>query len=276
MPELPEVQTTVNGLQKRVLGRTFVRVWSDWQKTVTFPRKFAAFKKQLKGKKILRVWRRGKNVIFELSDGYSLLIHMKMTGHLLVEPWNTQDPMNGYLHIMFFLDDGRKIALSDLRKFAKVELRPTKELLQIFEGLGPEPLEKIFTFEKFEKLFVRKKGKVKEIIMRPSFIAGIGNIYASEALWWAKIHPAKDVSRLNARELKLLYGAIKKVLQLGINFGGDSFSDYRDVDGNKGEFEGSKKVYQREGEKCFRCKSVIKRLVIAQRSSFYCPRCQRL
>ncbi len=275
MPELPEVQTTVNGLQKRVLGRTFVNVWSDWEKIVKIPRNFAIFKKQLKGKKILGVWRRAKNVVFELSGGYSLLIHMKMTGHLLTGTWK-QEKVNGYLHLIFTLDDGNTIALSDMRKFAKVELVKTKELIKEFERLGPEPLEKSFTFEKFQALFNNKRGKVKQVIMMPQFIAGIGNIYASEALWEAKIHPARDVSSLSRKELQALYKAIRKVLALGVEFGGDSFSDYRDIDGKKGKFEGEKKVYQREKQPCFRCKVPIKRLKLGQRSSFYCPTCQKL
>src|SRR3989344_1162994 len=249
MPELPEVETTVKGLQERVLNRTFIDAWSDWKKIVKRPKDFEIFKKELKGKKIQRVWRRAKNVIFELSSGYSLLVHMKMTGHLLCGTWSMKhgtwvasedgplkEKINGFLHMIFFLDDGRMIALSDMRKFAKV----------------------------------------KQVIMVPQFIAGIGNIYASEALWWAKIHPAKDISQLSVKELKSLYTAIKKVLSLGVEFGGDSFSDYRDVDGKKGEFEGAKKVYQREKQKCFRCKTLIKKIKIAQRSSFYCPSCQKL
>ncbi len=275
MPELPEVQTTVNGLQQKVRNRAFVDVWSDWEKTVKFPRRFTDFKKQLKGKKILRVWRRAKNVVFELSGGYSLLIHMKMTGHILVEPWQ-EDRMNGFLHLKFTLDDGRVMALSDMRKFAKVELQKTDELLQLFEVLGPEPLEKSFAFEKFQALFKNKRGKVKQVIMDPAFIAGIGNIYASEALWEAKIHPLKDVSQLGKKELQSLYKAIRKVLALGVEFGGDSFSDYRDVEGKKGKFEGKKRVYQRTGEKCFRCKANIVRLVVAARSAFFCPNCQKL
>ncbi|OGZ65140.1 MAG: DNA-formamidopyrimidine glycosylase [Candidatus Staskawiczbacteria bacterium RIFCSPHIGHO2_02_FULL_43_16] len=289
MPELPEVQTTVNGLQKKVLGGTFIDVWTDWEKMVKRPARFKEFKKQLKGRSILRVWRRAKNVVFELLGGYSLLIHMKMTGHLLVGIWNLEsgiwksvedgplkEKINGYLHIIFFLDNGKMIALSDMRKFAKVELVKTEDLHKEFEGLGPEPLEKSFTFEKFQALFTRRRGKVKQVIMVPQFIAGIGNIYASEALWEAKIHPVKDISKLGRKELRVLYNAIRKVLALGVEFGGDSFSDYRDVDGNKGKFEGKKKVYQRTGQPCLRCITLIKRLKIGQRSSFYCPACQTL
>ncbi len=299
MPELPEVQTTVDGLCAKVLSRAFINAWSDHPKVVKKPSSFAIFKKELKGKKILRVWRRAKNVVFELNDGYSLLIHMKMTGHLLAGKWKIEnrkwktttlgpleDKINSYIHFILFLDDGNMIALSDVRKFAKVELVKTEDLLKEFEEIGPEPLEESFTFTKFEELFSarggsapggkNKKGKVKEIIMRPSFIAGVGNIYASEALWWARIHPAKDVSSLSQKELKLLYISIKKVLMLGVKFGGDSFSDYRDVDGKKGKFEGQKKVYQRRGKPCPRCRTEIKNIKIGQRSSFYCPNCQKL
>lgn len=288
MPELPEVQTTVNGLQKKVLTRTFVDVWSDWKKTVKKPHDFELFRKELKGKKIVKVWRRAKNVIFELSDGYSLLIHMKMTGHLLVGKWkikngswqSVQDGplrewINGFLHVIFSLDNGQQVALSDMRKFAKIELVKTEELHKELRGLGPEPLEEDFTFEKFAALFQSKKGRVKQVVMNPKFIAGVGNIYASEALWWAKIHPEKDVSTLSPKELKALYDAIQKVLKAGVDFGGDSFSDYRNVDGGKGTFEGHKRVYQREDEKCFRCKTPIVRKVIGARSAFFCPNCQK-
>ncbi|MDO8530367.1 MAG: bifunctional DNA-formamidopyrimidine glycosylase/DNA-(apurinic or apyrimidinic site) lyase [bacterium] len=297
MPELPEVQTTVNGLHAKVLNRAFVDVWSDWEKMaclrsqVKKPADFKIFKKELKGKKIVRVWRRAKNVIFELSGGYSLLIHMKMTGHLLVGKWEKvqgewrsvepgfmQERINGFLHLIFFLDDGRMIALSDMRKFAKVELWKTDELFNGKEFLawGPEPLEKSFTLKKFKEALHGKKGKIKQVIMVPQVIAGIGNIYASEALWWARIHPEKSAARLSKKELQALYTAIKKVLAAGIDFGGDSFSDYRNVDGEKGKFEGMKKVYQREKQPCSRCKTPIKRLKLAQRSSFYCPNCQKL
>lgn len=291
MPELPEVETTVRGLRKKVLGRTFIDVWSDWKKIVKRPKNFELFKKDLKNKKIKKVWRRAKNVIFELSGGYSLLVHQKMTGHLMVGSWKLvqskwvpinkgpfEEKINTFIHVLFTLDNGQIIALSDVRKFAKIELWETEGLLKSkeFISIGPEPLEKSFTFERFKELFKNKKGRVKQIIMKPEIIAGIGNIYASEALWWAKIHPEKNVSNLNNRELKALYSAIKKVLTMGINFGGDSFSDYRNVDGQKGSFEGKKKVYQRNRENCTRCKAEIVRKVIGARSAFFCPKCQKL
>lgn len=289
MPELPEVQTTVNGLRTKVLKRTFVDVWSDWKKLVKKPKDFEQFKKEIKNKKIIDIWRRAKNVIFDLSEGYSLLVHQKMTGHLLVGKWELvggkwvvvkdgplKDPYNRFLHVVFFLDDKNMIALSDARKFAKVELRKTDELLNSkeFMALGPEPLDKSFTFEKLKEILKNKKGKVKQVLMDQNVIAGIGNIYSSEILWYAKIHPEKSIAKLSKSELKLLYQSIKKVLELGVKLGGESFSDYRKPDGTKGDFDTERKAYRREGQKCSRCGTKIKRIKIGQRSAFYCPYCQ--
>lgn len=267
MPELPEVQTTINGLMSKVLNRTFVDVWSDCYKI--------SWKNKIKGKKILKVWRRAKNIIFELSAGLSLLVHQKMTGHLLTGKWK-DDPYNRFVHLILFLDDGNKIALSDVRKFAKVELWETKKLEKELEKLGPEPLDKSFTFEKFKGALKNKKGRVKQVIMDQGVVAGIGNIYSSEALWEAKIHPGKSIAKLNEKELKSLYRAIKKVLELGIKLGGESFSDYRKPDGTKGNFDARRKAYRREGQKCKRCDAKIKRIRVGQRSAFFCPVCQKL
>ena len=291
MPELPEVQTTVNGLNKKVIKRAFIDVWSDWKKIIKKPKDFEQFKKELKNKKIKKIWRRAKNVVFDLSDGRSLLVHQKMTGHLLVgkwelknEKWNPikegplNDPYNRFLHLIFFFDNGLMMALSDARKFAKVELWKTEDLLnsENFKSLGPEPLDKNFTFGKFKGIFKNKKGRVKQVIIDPNVIAGIGNIYANEALWLAKIHPEKSIAKLNNKELKLLYQAIKKVLELGVKLGGESFSDYRKPDGTKGDFDAERKVYKRENQKCHRCGKKIKRIKISQRSAFFCPTCQKL
>jgi len=291
MPELPEVQTTVNGLNKKVLNGTFIDVWTDWKKIVKKPADFEKFKKEIKNKKIKKIWRRAKNIIFDLSGGYSLLVHQKMTGHLLVGYWvldngywkpkqkgPLNDPYNRFLHLIFFFDNGKMMALSDARKFAKVELWKTKELLNSkeFKNIGPEPLDKNFTFEKYKKVFENKKGKIKQLIMNPEIIAGIGNIYASEALWQAKIHPEKSVAKLSKKELKSLYEAIKKVLLLAVKLGGESFSDYRKPDGTKGNFDSERKAYKREGQKCHRCGTKIKRIKVAQRSAFFCPHCQKI
>ncbi len=291
MPELPEVETTVRSLKSKVLERTFDDVWSDWEKLVKKHSDFKQFKKEIKNKKINKIWRRAKNVIFDLSGGYSLLVHQKMTGHLLVGKWKLEngvwkptgngplnDPYNRFLHLIFFFDNGKMMALSDARKFAKVELWKTDDLLNSkeFDKLGPEPLETNFSLKKFKDILNGKRGEIKQVLMDQGVIAGIGNIYASEILWWSKIHPEKNVAKLNGKELRLLYQNIKKVLALAVKLGGESFSDYRKPDGSKGNFDAERKAYKREGQKCSRCGTKIKRIKVGQRSAFFCPHCQKL
>jgi formamidopyrimidine-DNA glycosylase len=293
MPELPEVETIVRDLNKKVLGRTFLNAWTDFPKMIKRPKNLEGFKKEIKGKKIKKIWRRGKNIIFELSNNYSLLIHQKMTGHLLFGKWKAtngkwissipgplrEDPMNRFLHLIFSLDNGWQLALSDLRKFAKVELWKTKELEngEEIKKLGPEPLDKNFTFEKFKEAIQKKrKGKIKQILMDQEVIVGIGNIYSDEILWRAKIHPFKDISKLSKIESKKIYLAIKKILPLAIKLGGESISDYRRPSGEKGFYDKARKVYRREGEKCPVCGGIIKRVKIGGRSAHFCPNCQRL
>lgn len=267
MPELPEVETTVRGLQQKVLSRTFVDVWTDLEK----------FKKlkELKNKKIKKIWRRGKNIIFELSQGYSLLVHQKLTGHLLYGEWE-KDKANTYIHLKFFLDNGKILALSDLRKFAKVELWKTEDLKKELSSFGPEPLDKNFTFEKFKEALQQAQGKIKQVLMDQEIIVGIGNIYSDEILWRSKIHPFKDVSKLTEKELRDIYGKIKNVLKKAIELRGESFSDYRDLEGKKGNFDAARKVYRKEGEKCSRCGTKIERLKMGGRSAHFCPICQKL
>lgn len=211
MPELPEVETIVRDLKKKVLKRTFLDVWTDFRKILKKPT-FEQFKKEIKGKKIQKIWRRAKNILFELSGSKTLLIHQKLTGHLLLGKWRlekgkwislikgplSEDPRNRFLHLIFWLDNGKQLALSDLRKFAKVELWDSNNLKESkeFQNLGPEPLKKSFNFEKFKARLKNKRGKIKQVLMDQGVIAGIGNIYSDEILWRAKIHPFKDVSNL--------------------------------------------------------------------------------
>jgi len=288
VPELPEVETTVRELKKAILGRKIEDVWSDFQKIVKTPKDFREFRRKITGKKIEAIWRRAKNIIIELSGSDSLLIHQKMTGHLLFGKWQKEkgkwrpekrglldDPANRFLHLIFYLDNGKMLALSDMRKFAKVELKNKGVLKKELDSLGPEPLEKSFSFEKFKGVLQNKKGKVKQVLMDQAVIAGIGNIYADETLWLAKIHPLKDVSKLSFDELKRIYKAIKKILPLAIKLRGDSFSDYRRPAGGKGYFDIKRKVYRRKGEKCSRCGTIIQRIKISGRSAHFCPECQK-
>jgi len=303
MPELPEVETIVRDLNREVLNRTFLDVWTDFPKIIKLPKSFEEFKKEIKGKKILNIKRRAKNIIFELSEnrsrglvkaegrrGCSLLIHQKLTGHLLLGKWKfekgdwiseisgplLEDPMNKFLHLIFWLDNGRQLALSDLRKFAKVELLDKKNLEKELSSLGPEPLEKDFDFEKFkEQVLKKKKGKIKQVLMDQEVIAGIGNIYSDEILWQAKVHPFKSVSKLLDAELEKIYQAMREILPKAIKLGGESISDFRRISGERGYFDKERKVYRREGQKCERCGTIIKRIKLAGRSAHFCPSCQK-
>lgn len=289
MPELPEVETTVRDLKKKVLNRTFIDVWSDAKKIIKRPSP-QEFVSGVKGKKIKKVWRRAKNIIFDLSGGLSLLIHLKMTGHLLYGKWQPtnggwlvkegflQEKVNTYIHLIFFLDNGFMLALSDLRKFAKAELWGTEELKKskYFRELGPEPLEKQFTLKKFKDIIQQKRGKIKQILMDQNAISGIGNIYSDEILWQAEVHPAKSAQKLDEKEIKKIYRFIKKTLKKAVFLRGTSISDFRDLSGAPGYYAKKRKVYRREGEKCFRCGEKIKRMKIGGRSSHFCPHCQKM
>ncbi|MCK9393830.1 hypothetical protein M0Q03_03435, partial [bacterium] len=187
------------------------------------------------------------------------------------------DPYNRFLRVFFCLDDKRKIGLCDARKFAKIELWTKEDIeTKVFVKTGPEPLEPDFSLIKFKELFKKKKrGKIKQILMDQSFIAGIGNIYASEILFEAMIHPEEDISSLKQSDIENIYQAIRDILPKGVDAGGDSFSDYRNIYGEKGKFQNIMKAYGREGMQCLRCGNLIKKIIIATRGTFYCPNCQK-
>ncbi len=308
MPELPEVQTTVNGLRKRVVGLTITDAWSDYNSaffkgsgSIKDPAYFAQFKKLILGRKIISAERRAKNILINLEGNATILVHMKMTGHLMygtyrvnpkfgarssksrmkeecweaVEPESLKDPFNRHVHFMLTFDNGRNLSLSDMRKFAKVALVSTDIAHESphLIGIGPEPLEKSFTFDKFdERLELRPNGKIKPVLMDQAIIAGIGNIYADESLWRARIHPLERVKNIPIQKRKILFEATKKTLARGLDFGGDSTSDYRNIDGEKGKFHENHYAYRRTGERCQRkgCKGIIRRIMIGQRSAHFC------
>jgi formamidopyrimidine-DNA glycosylase len=294
MPELPEVETIVRELKKakpKILGTFILDVWSDAKKIFKKPKNFRKFKKEILNRKILKIWRKGKNILFELDNQKTLLIHQKLTGHLLYGKWRrergkwvsllkgplAEDPMNKFLRVIFFLSNGWQLSLSDLRKFAKIEILNKKELEKELSNLGPEPLDRDFTFEKFKEILSKKrKGRIKKILMDQKVIAGIGNIYSDEILWEAKVHPLKDISKISEEKLREIYFAMKKILKKAIQLKGESISDYRRISGERGYFDKERKVYRKEGEKCPRCKTKIKRIKIGQRSAHFCPKCQKL
>jgi len=305
MPELPEVTTTVNGLKKVLIGLTFTDVWTDLAKkdqkikqfkdTIKDDKFFKKFKKEIVGKKVISVERRAKNILINTSGDNTILIHLKMTGHLLFgkykqlnsKTWEPQsegalrDPYNRFIHVVFSLSNGKSLAFCDSRKFGKITMIPTKDLDKTshLKNIGPEPLDKSFTFDKFKnRLLLKPNGKIKTVLMDQSIVAGIGNIYSDEMLWSAGIHPESKTPKIPNPLLLKLYDEMKKVLKKGIDFGGDSMSDYRNIDGERGNFQGQHNVYQRKGEKCRRkgCNGVIIRKVINGRSAHLCNIHQKL
>lgn len=301
MPELPEVQTVVDDLNRKVAGRRIVGLWFDWPKALKDPldqRKDAiahahvkVVRKAIIGKKILKAQRRAKNILIYLSDNYMMLVHQKMTGHLLVGKWRIKakkpqaiepkemvdDPYNGYIHLIFYLDDGRMLALSDLRKFAKVLLGTQEQIenLKELKELGPEPLDTKFTFGNFKTIIRNEHRKVKQVLMDPTVISGIGNIYSDEIAWRAQVHPFRAANTMTDLELKKMYAAMKRILKKAIRLRGTSFGDFRDTAGKPGLYGDIRKVYGKEGKPCPRCATKIIRKKIGGRSAHFCPRCQK-
>jgi formamidopyrimidine-DNA glycosylase len=288
MPELPEVETTVKILNGVLPGLTICGVWSDFKKIVKKPKSFERFKDEIVGKKILAVKRVGKNILINLSDNRTLLVHQKLTGHLLYGRWKfnsgewkseikgplSSDSKNRFLHFVLELSNRNQLALSDPRKFAKVLVWPTDKLnkLDDLKKIGPNPLARSFTLDVFKMIISGHKGKIRDLLMDQQIISGIGNIYSTEILWEAGVHPFKQVNKLSGNEIKAIYVALKKILTRAVKLKGDSMVDYRDPFGQKGRYQEFHRAYQKEGQKCFKKDGgVIKRVKERGRSVFYCP-----
>lgn len=305
MPELPEVQIIVDDLNKKVSSRKIIGVWSDWKKTLNLltnkkgklklvkDPKIEDFEKIIKGKRIIKAERKAKNVLIELSDGYMMLVHQKMTGHLMVGKWRVDggkaiatepksivaDLYNRFVHIIFYLNNGEMLALSDARKFAKIILGKKNDLenLPELKELGPEPLDKNFKFSDFKNIISQKTGKIKQVLMDQKVISGIGNIYSDDILWLAKINPFTPANKISESGLKELFKATLTILKKAIKLRGSSISDFRDTAGKKGGYGNVMLTYRREGEKCLRNDGgTIIRKKIGGRSAHFCPVCQRL
>ncbi len=310
MPELPEVQTIVNDLNKKIEGDRIVGFWSDWKKAV---KKISAkkFGEEIQGKKILGARRIGKNIFIDLSGKKTVYIHLKMTGHLLVKSSKLKvesdrkdhfsERVNQYVHHVFYLktcrpagkagrQKGKNISFdktlefSDLRKFGKIVLADTDKLesLKEIKSLGIDALDKKFTLKKFKEILEKRQNSLIGIIlMDQNLIAGIGNIYRSEILFDAKILPTRKIGDLKSKEIEKLYKSIQKILKKALKMRGTSDNDYRDTAGAPGGFHKVLKVYRREGQKCHtyrlrgkKCGVTVKRIKLRQRSVFYCPKCQ--
>lgn len=333
MPELPEVETVRRGLAQTIIGKTVMAV------EVRAPKIFAdvdnVIESKLIGATITTVARRAKILLIGLSNGWTLAVHLKMTGQLVVKQPEITKPKiqtsnkpqtsnsktekndlaeftgghpekaydqplpHKHTHVIVTFTDGTKLYYNDLRKFGWMRLLSDNRKFQIPNpksqtqskiqnpnfltvegfidslGLGPEPLEAEFTVEYFVRLLAKRVIPIKQLLLEQKGIAGIGNIYADEALFYAGIHPQRRANSLGEDEIEKLFTGIQHVLRLGVEHGGTTMSDYRNVDGEQGRMREHLKVYGREGEACFICGTAIERMKIGQRSSHYCPTCQK-
>jgi len=279
MPELPEVETIVRGLREPLVGRQFTGVLVGWENLVARPGA-EEFERGLVGQRILGLKRRGKYLIFDLSGGGSLIIHLRMTGRLMIK--DPDDELDKHDHLIFELDDGRELPCScateqlrfnNVRKLGRVYLVDDED--EIVGRLGPEPLDDDFTPADFAARLSRRRGKIKPLLLNQRFMAGIGNIYADESLFAAHIHPERRADTLTAGEIEHLYHAIRQVLAQGIQNRGTTFSDYRDAEGKEGRNQEYLRVFRRTSQPCPRCGTPIERTVVGGRGTYFCPRCQK-
>ncbi|MFA4904940.1 MAG: bifunctional DNA-formamidopyrimidine glycosylase/DNA-(apurinic or apyrimidinic site) lyase [Candidatus Margulisiibacteriota bacterium] len=263
MPELPEVETIRRDIEPYIKGRAIKAVGAIRAKNVLKGIKAKRLEKALKGQRIERVERRGKYLIFKLASGNCLIIHLGMTGKILKKP-------DRFVKVTFHLSNGKSFYFSDIRMFGKVSFSKTYPVL----NLGPEPLADDFTANRLKEMLKGRGGNLKALLLNQKFLAGVGNIYASEALFLAGINPKRRAGSLKFAEVKKLHKSLREVLLAGIKYRGTSVSDYRDASGRIGGYQHRLKVYDREGRFCKKCRSKIRRIVIGQRSTFFCPHCQ--
>ncbi len=274
MPELPEVETIVRGLRGEIVNRIIQSVIVRDDTVIAVPDK-KSFKNELSNRRIKKIRRRGKYIIIELSKNKNLVVHLRMTGKLLIK--NKSATYDKHTHVIFQLDNDCELRFNNIRKFGRLYLFDDTQWHKAgsLDSLGPEPLAADFTLEKFKKLFKNRKGLLKPLLLNQKFIAVLGNIYADEALFIAAISPERKANTLDDQELEKLYYAIKTVLKKAIKFCGTSFSDYVNSKGEMGSFQNLLNVYQKEGEKCPCCGSEIQKKKIAGRSSHFCESCQQ-
>jgi len=275
MPELPEVQTLVDDLNAAGLaGRRVVETQVFWPRTIALqtPEEFATL---IRNRQIHRIRRRAKFIIFELDRGFYLLVHLRMTGR-----FHLYSKTGDYLkheHVSIRLDDGRELRYHDTRKFGRFYL--TEDANRIIGQLGLEPLADDFTFERFAATIQKHKRQIKPLLLDQTVIAGLGNIYVDESLWEARIHPEKIAASLSRRKLRALHAAIPDALRKGLrNMGttlGSGKANFYSVARRRGRNQDHLNVFRRTGQRCPRCGNPIRRLIVGQRSTHICPKCQR-
>jgi len=288
MPELPEVEVVKKSLENKLKNLTIKRVFINNNKL----RYKIEGKKLYKiaGCKIISVKRRSKYLLINLNNNYTILVHLGMTGKFfIINNNNKKNKTSSYYqlkkndkkhdHLTFFINKGFKLVYNDVRKFGFIKLLPTKNIHKCkhLESLGPEPLSKEFNINYFSKYILKKKTKIKDLLMDQKFVGGLGNIYCNEILFLCSVNPQRSVKKINQKEILKLVKFTKKILKKSISRGGSSIKNFSSTDGQDGNFQQTFNVYAREKSNCnkTKCLGVIKKIYISNRSSFFCPRCQK-
>jgi formamidopyrimidine-DNA glycosylase len=275
VPELPEVETVARGLQARLPGATIRSVAVLWDRTISHPLPAERFVDEIAGVVVERVGRRAKSVVLHLDDGRVMTVALRMTGALIVAaPGAPSDPN---ARVVFELADGRQLRFRDVRKFGRIGLYPgrgRRRVADVFARHGPEPLPRSFSAARLAARLRRRRARLKTLLLDQSFIAGVGNIYADEALWRARLHPLRRADTLTEVEVRRLHRAIRAALREGLAGGGASYRDYVNPDGEPGLAAERMRVYRRTGQPCPRCGRPIQRMLVGQRATHFCPHCQ--
>jgi formamidopyrimidine-DNA glycosylase len=288
MPELPEVETVRVGLARLIVGKKIAGVWHDWPKS--FPNAAEDVEQFMIGARVLEVKRRAKVLLIELDSKYSLVIHLKMTGQMVFvgeQRFGAGHPNDSLIselpdkstRVIIDFDDNSKLFFNDQRKFGWVRLLPTAEVpnIDFMKKVGPEPLAADFTASEFqERLKRRQNTNIKAALLDQTVIAGVGNIYADESLWGAKIHPASLVKNIGGSKLNTLFNELRYVLELAIEKGGSSDKNYVNAEGKKGSYLDFARVFRRENLPCPRCGTTIEKSRVAGRGTHTCPKCQKV
>lgn len=281
MPELPEVETVVRGLQVLLPGRTITAIRLGKTDFIDDP---AELEQLLPGSRVTAIHRHGKFIVVHVEKPaltqaapgappthLHFIIHLGMTGQLIVLPASMPSAL--HTHVWISLDNGKELRYIDPRRFGRMLILPEGHSESVLDPSGLDPLE--VSAAEFQKHLTTRRARIKAVLLDQRMFRGMGNIYTDESLWRARIHPARLASALRREEVTRLHRAMQKILLEAIGLGGSSISDYVNAEGLPGEFQIRHRVYQREGKKCTRCGSQIHRIIVAGRGSYFCPRCQR-
>lgn len=272
MPELPEVETIVRGLRKKIV-REKVQAVKLLRRSLLEDGSIKNLDRALKGQTVNEICRRGKYIIITFSKGHTLVTHLRMTGKFIVS--SDKSSPSRYCRMVITFENNTRLFYDDLRALGRLNLLKPGRQPKALEKLGPEPLEPDFTIAKLTENLSSIDREIKDALMDQKIIAGIGNIYAAEICFRARINPTRRTGRLTTKDIRTLHRAIVKIIDAAVNLHGTTFSDYRDIDGARGKFQKFLKIYGKQDQQCPRCSTPIRRIKQKQRSTCFCPKCQR-